>query len=183
MTTPPDILINLLQSDTKKQHAPAEMLIVVLLTVIFTIISLALYFHQAERVAAEKEKNRRLQAELLRYGSAKAALTLNLNSAEQLGSKRGMVNELKEQGIPAGAILDDIEGAMPEETVLVSLNLTDTRVLIKGRAADYAAVARLAASLKGSSHFEEIVVLSAQREPKDQQVYFILEMPWKGGRP
>lgn len=181
MPMPPVIHINLVEHDTRREQAVAEMLVITLLTAIVVIAMLIFYFNQVERVSLGKRQYHQLQQELLRYGPSQAAINLSRDMKKQLDEKSRQVDTLKLQGMPLTIILDDIEQAMPEGGRLINLAAADNKITLKGYTSNFSSAARLVVSLQQSPRFQDVAVLNLQREEESGKVMFSLEMVWKKG--
>lgn len=182
MPMPPDIHINLLEHDTSRQQARAEVIIIVLLTAVIALVMLAVHFNQVQKVEREKKINRQLQQEMLKYRPAQAAMLLNQNIEQELAAKNKTIATLKSLGIPATSILADIDSSMPDKVTAINIIISDAKITLKGYAPDFYSVAALVVSLQSRERFHEVKVLNAQLEEDSGEVVYTIEMAWRGSK-
>jgi Tfp pilus assembly protein PilN len=180
MSTPPEIMINLLEVDKKRLERQKFAYITIVIIIALLGSASGIYFSAFNEYKQQMITNRQLKSQLASYHNLTTALDVVEKFQNQVASKRNSVSAIESQKISYTAIMEEIARAVPTRVKLIGVEMTQVGIIINGYSPDHENVAKFLSGLRNTSFFYEVRLVFSELDKESGEVRFVIENSWGG---
>lgn len=181
MSTPPEIMINLLEVDKKQLERQKIAYIGIIIIIAFLGSISGIYYSAYKEYKQQVTTNRQLKSELASYQNLNTALDAMETFRNQVSSKRNMVSAVESKKISYTEIMEDIARVVPARVKLTDVEIRQDGIVINGYSPDHRDVAVLLSGLREAYFFNEVCLVSCELDKESGEVKFMIENDWGVG--
>jgi len=173
-----DIVINLLEKDTKKAEKTKNTVLTILLIIILLGGMGYAYMNAGDRLAKVEAENEQLKVKYARPEKVLQQIEANQEHSQMIAAKRSLLEQVQGMQLSCQDALDEIEKALPARVVVIDMLIDEDKISIDGFFQGYEQGASFLSGLRESSMFNNINMSTSIKNGLTGEVKFMIEMDW-----